>query len=125
MNKLKVMSVFGTRPEAIKMAPVALELRRRESIESLICVTAQHREMLDSVMNCFGLTAQSDPNIMGKNQTLASVADKAHKELERCSAEFKPELGLVHGETTTTLAAALATLYAKIPVGNGEASLRT
>jgi len=82
MSKLKVMSVFGTRPEAIKMAPLALELQRRESIESLICVTAQHREMLDSVMHCFGLKADADLNIMGKNQTLTDVTVKALKGLE-------------------------------------------
>ena len=125
MNKLKVMSVFGTRPEAIKMAPLALELRRRESIESLICVTAQHREMLDSVMNCFGLTADADLNIMGKNQTLTDVTVKALKGLEGCFAEFEPDLVLVHGDTSTTFSAALAAFYAKIPVGHVEAGLRT
>ena len=125
MSKLKVMSVFGTRPEAIKMAPLALELRRRESIESLICVTAQHREMLDSVMSCFGLRADADLNIMGKNQTLTDVTVKALKGLEGCFAEFKPDLVLVHGDTSTTFSAALAAFYAKIPVGHVEAGLRT
>ena len=125
MSKLKVMSVFGTRPEAIKMAPLALELQRRESIESLICVTAQHREMLDSVMSCFGLKADADLNIMGKNQTLTDVTVKALKGLEGCFAEFKPDLVLVHGDTSTTFSAALAAFYAKIPVGHVEAGLRT
>ena len=125
MSKLKVMSVFGTRPEAIKMAPLALELQRRESIESLICVTAQHREMLDSVMHCFGLNADADLNIMGKNQTLTDVTVKALKGLEGCFAEFRPDLVLVHGDTSTTFSAALAAFYAKIPVGHVEAGLRT
>ena len=119
------MSVFGTRPEAIKMAPLALELQRRESIESLICVTAQHREMLDSVMHCFGLRADADLNIMGKNQTLTDVTVKALKGLEGCFAEFRPDLVLVHGDTSTTFSAALAAFYAKIPVGHVEAGLRT
>lgn len=125
MNKIKVMSVFGTRPEAIKMAPLALELNRREGIQSLICVTAQHREMLDSVMNCFGITADADLNIMGKNQTLTDVTTRALKGLESCFAEFKPDLVLVHGDTSTTFSAALAAFYAKIPVGHVEAGLRT
>ena len=125
MSKLKVMSVFGTRPEAIKMAPLALELQRRESLESLICVTAQHREMLDSVMHCFGLKADADLNIMGKNQTLTDVTVKALKGLEGCFAELRPDLVLVHGDTSTTFSAALAAFYAKIPVGHVEAGLRT
>ena len=125
MSKLKVMSVFGTRPEAIKMAPLALELGGRENIESLICVTAQHREMLDSVMRCFGLEADFDLNIMGKNQTLTDVTTRALKGLEACFAEAKPDLVLVHGDTATALAAALAAFYAKIPVGHVEAGLRT
>ena len=125
MSKIKVMSVFGTRPEAIKMAPLALELQRREGLESLICVTAQHREMLDSVMSCFGIKADADLNIMGKNQTLTDVTVRALKGLEDCFAEFKPDLVLVHGDTSTTFSAALAAFYAKIPVGHVEAGLRT
>ena len=125
MSKLKVMSVFGTRPEAIKMAPLALELGGRENIDSLICVTAQHREMLDSVMRCFGLEADFDLNIMGKNQTLTDVTTRALKGLEACFAEAKPDLVLVHGDTSTTFSAALAAFYAKIPVGHVEAGLRT
>ena len=125
MSKIKVMSVFGTRPEAIKMAPLALELQRREGLESLICVTAQHREMLDSVMSCFGIQADADLNIMGKNQTLTDVTVRALKGLEGCFAEFKPDLVLVHGDTSTTFSAALAAFYAKIPVGHVEAGLRT
>lgn len=125
MAKLKVMSVFGTRPEAIKMAPLALELQKRPEIESLICVTAQHREMLDSVMDCFGLKADFDLNIMGKNQTLTDVTTKALRGLEDCFNAVKPDLVLVHGDTTTTFSAALAAFYAKIPVGHVEAGLRT
>ncbi len=125
MSKIKVMSVFGTRPEAIKMAPLALELQRREGLESLICVTAQHREMLDSVMSCFGIKADADLNIMGKNQTLTDVTVRALKGLEGCFAEFEPDLVLVHGDTSTTFSAALAAFYAKIPVGHVEAGLRT
>ena len=125
MSRLKVMSVFGTRPEAIKMAPLALELQKYDEIESVICVTAQHREMLDSVMNCFGLEADCDLNIMGANQTLTDVTVRALEGLERCYAEEKPDLVLVHGDTSTTFSAALAAFYAKIPVGHVEAGLRT
>ena len=125
MSRLKVMSVFGTRPEAIKMAPLALELQKYDEIESVICVTAQHREMLDSVMDCFGLEADCDLNIMGANQTLTDVTVRALEGLERCYAEEKPDLVLVHGDTSTTFSAALAAFYAKIPVGHVEAGLRT
>ena len=121
MSRLKVMSVFGTRPEAIKMAPLALELQKYDEIESVICVTAQHREMLDSVMECFGLEADCDLNIMGANQTLTDVTVRALEGLERCYAEEKPDLVLVHGDTSTTFSAALAAFYAKIPVGHVEA----
>ena len=125
MKKLKVMSVFGTRPEAIKMAPLALELGSRPEIESLICVTAQHRQMLDSVMDCFGLTADYDLNIMGRNQTLTDVTVRALKGLEDCFKTAQPDLVLVHGDTSTTFSASLAAFYAKIPVGHVEAVLRT
>lgn len=125
MAKLKVMSVFGTRPEAIKMAPLALELQKRAQVESLICVTAQHREMLDSVMNCFGLSADYDLNIMGNNQTLTDVTTRALTGLEACFKEAQPDIVLVHGDTSTTFSAALAAFYAKIPVGHVEAGLRT
>ncbi len=125
MNRLKVMSVFGTRPEAIKMAPLALELESRPEIESIVCVTAQHREMLDSVMDCFGLTPDLDLDIMGKNQTLTDVTVRVIKGLEQCFAEDRPDLVLVHGDTSTTFSAALAAFYAKIPVGHVEAGLRT
>ncbi|MDO4572959.1 MAG: UDP-N-acetylglucosamine 2-epimerase (non-hydrolyzing), partial [Clostridia bacterium] len=125
MRKLKIMSVFGTRPEAIKMAPLALELERRREVESLICVTAQHRQMLDSVMDCFGLRADFDLNIMGENQTLTEVTVRALSGLEDCLKAARPDLVLVHGDTSTTFSAALAAFYAKIPVGHVEAGLRT
>lgn len=125
MKKLKVMSVFGTRPEAIKMAPLALELQTHDEIESVVCVTAQHREMLDSVMDCFGLGADLDLDIMGANQTLTDVTTRVLKGLEECFAEESPDLVLVHGDTSTAFSAALAAFYAKIPVGHVEAGLRT
>ena len=125
MSKLKVMSVFGTRPEAIKMAPLALELNRHKELESLICVTAQHRQMLDSVMNCFNLKADYDLDIMGKNQTLSDVTTRVLTSLGAVFEAARPDLVLVHGDTTTTFSAALAAFYAKIPVGHVEAGLRT
>lgn len=125
MNKIKVLSVFGTRPEAIKMAPLVLELQKHEQIESLVCVTAQHREMLDSVMDFFSITADDDLNIMAKGQTLSDITAKALKGLEGIFAKHKPDIVLVHGDTTTTFAGALAAFYAQIPVGHVEAGLRT
>lgn len=125
MEKIKVLSVFGTRPEAIKMAPLALELKKHPKIESAICVTAQHRQMLDSVMDCFGLRADYDLDIMGKNQTLSDVTTRVLNGLGGVFAAAKPDLVLVHGDTTTTFSAALAAFYAKISVGHVEAGLRT
>lgn len=125
MEKIKVMSVFGTRPEAIKMAPLALELKKHAEIESIICVTAQHRQMLDSVMECFGLRADYDLDIMGRNQTLSDVTTRVLNGLGGVLAEVKPDLVLVHGDTTTTFSAALASFYAQISVGHVEAGLRT
>jgi len=124
-NKLRVMSIFGTRPEAIKMAPLLLELDRRPEIESICCLTAQHREMLDSVMDLFGLTAQYDLNIMEPGQTLTTITAKALTGLGQVLTEARPDLVLVHGDTTTCLCAALAAFYAKIPVGHVEAGLRS
>ena len=125
MKKIKVMSVFGTRPEAIKMAPLVMELSRRESIESICCLTGQHREMLDSVMQAFGLEAQYDLNIMQQRQTLSSITTKTILGMDRVIDEAKPDLILVHGDTSTTFAGALAAFYHKIPVGHVEAGLRT
>ena len=115
MRKIKVMSVFGTRPEAIKMAPLVKELERREEIESYVCLTGQHREMLDSVMEIFGLRADYDLNIMQKQQTLSSITTRALLGMETVLEEAKPDLVLVHGDTSTTFAGALAAFYQRSP----------
>ena len=125
MTKLKVMSIFGTRPEAIKMAPLVLELRRREEIDSLVCVTAQHREMLDSVLDIFGIRPDYDLNVMQSGQTLSGITSRVLEGLGGVLSEAAPDLVLVHGDTTTTFAAALSAFYAKIPCGHVEAGLRT
>lgn len=125
MSKIKVMSVFGTRPEAIKMAPLVLELKNRPEIESICCVTAQHREMLDSVMEIFDLQAEYDLNIMEPRQTLTTIATKALNGMEAVIEQAKPDLILVHGDTSTTFAGALAAFYHQVPVGHVEAGLRT
>lgn len=125
VSKLRVMSVFGTRPEAIKMCPLVTELSRREGIESLCCVTAQHREMLDSVLHIFRISPDFDLNIMEPRQTLATITTKALVGLEKVFAQAKPDLVLVHGDTTTTFASALAAFYSQIRVGHVEAGLRT
>lgn len=122
---LKVMSVFGTRPEAIKMAPLVRELASRAGIESLCCLTGQHREMLDSVMGIFKLRGDYDLNIMQKQQTLSSITTRALLGMEDVLREARPDLVLVHGDTSTTFAGALAAFYQKIPVGHVEAGLRT
>ncbi len=125
MNKIKVMSVFGTRPEAIKMAPLVRELQRHEGIESLVCLTGQHREMLDSVMDIFKLKADYDLNIMEKRQTLSTITTKTLLGMENVLMEEKPDLILVHGDTSTTFAGALAAFYHQVKVGHVEAGLRT
>ena len=126
MAKLKVMTVFGTRPEAIKMCPLVLEMRKHpDEIEPLVAVTAQHREMLDQVLHLFGITPDYDLNIMSAGQTLYDVTEKALRGLQKVFEEAKPDLVLVHGDTTTTFAGALAAFYAQIPVGHVEAGLRT
>lgn len=125
MKKIKIMSVFGTRPEAIKMAPLVKELAKRECFESLCCLTGQHREMLDSVMQIFKLDADFDLNIMQKQQSLSSITTRALLGMEQVLQEAKPDLILVHGDTSTTFAGALAAFYHKIPVGHVEAGLRT
>ena len=125
MKKYKIMSVFGTRPEAIKMAPLVRELAGREHFESLCCLTGQHREMLDSVMEIFRLQADYDLNIMQKQQTLSSITTRALLGMESVLDEAQPDLILVHGDTSTTFAGALAAFYHKIPVGHVEAGLRT
>lgn len=125
MNKIKVMTVFGTRPEAIKMAPLALELSRRDEVEAICCVTAQHREMLDSVLNIFGIIPDYDLDIMEPRQTLSTITSKCLSGMDAVLEEARPDLVLVHGDTSTTFAGALAAFYHKIPVGHVEAGLRT
>ena len=125
MKKLKVMTVFGTRPEAIKMAPLVLELEKNQDIESLVCITAQHREMLDMVMELFGIKADYDLNIMQANQTLAGITTRAIDGLCKVFEEVKPDVVLVHGDTTTTFCGSIAAFYNHIPVGHVEAGLRT
>lgn len=125
MEKIKVMSVFGTRPEAIKMAPLVKELEKTPEIESIVCVTAQHREMLDQVLEIFGLHPQYDLNIMQSRQTLAGITTRALAGLEEAISKEKPDLVLVHGDTSTTFAGALAAYYNQVKVGHVEAGLRT
>ena len=122
---LKVFTVFGTRPEAIKMAPLIYELKSRPSIDCKVCVTAQHREMLDMVMNLFELKPDFDLNIMTERQTLAGITTKALTGLEEVFRQEKPDLVLVHGDTSTTFAGSLAAYYNQIKVGHVEAGLRT
>ena len=126
MKKLRVMTVFGTRPEAIKMAPVVLELKKHtDLIEPIVAVTAQHREMLDQVLSLFSLTPDYDLDIMAAGQTLYDITGRALGGLKTVLETAKPDIILVHGDTTTTFVGALAAFYAQIPVGHVEAGLRT
>lgn len=125
MNKLKVMSVFGTRPEAIKMAPLVKALQANDQIESIVCLTGQHREMLDSVMEIFHLTGDYDLHIMEKRQTLSTITTKTLLGMDEVLDTVKPDLVLVHGDTSTTFAGALAAFYHQVKVGHVEAGLRT
>lgn len=122
---LKVMTIFGTRPEAIKMAPVVKALEAAPDMEAIVTVTAQHREMLDQVLNLFDITPQYDLNIMCQGQTLYDVTSKSLLGLRDVLSDAKPDVVLVHGDTTTTFAGALAAFYQEIPVGHVEAGLRT
>jgi UDP-N-acetylglucosamine 2-epimerase (non-hydrolysing) len=124
-NKIKVMTVFGTRPEAIKMAPVVLELAKHSEIEPIITVTAQHRDMLDQVLHLFSITPDYDLNIMAAGQTLFDITDKAMRGLDKVFTRESPDIVLVHGDTTTTFAGALTAYYHEISVGHVEAGLRT
>ncbi|WP_416729809.1 non-hydrolyzing UDP-N-acetylglucosamine 2-epimerase [Fictibacillus sp. JL2B1089] len=124
-TKLKVMTIFGTRPEAIKMAPLVLELEKHEEVESIVTVTAQHRQMLDQVLEIFGITPDHDLNIMKDRQTLVEVTSRALEGLDRVMKEVRPDIVLVHGDTTTTFVASLAAFYNQIAVGHVEAGLRT
>ncbi len=125
MEKLRIMSVFGTRPEAIKMAPLVRELASREDIESICCVTAQHREMLDSVLEVFSLKPDWDLDIMTPRQTLSTITSKCLTGMDEAIDALKPDMVLVHGDTSTTFAGALSAFYHKVPVGHVEAGLRT
>lgn len=121
----KVMLVFGTRPEAIKMCPLVLELRARRNFETLVCVTGQHREMLAQVLDVFGVEPDFDLSVMTDRQTLFDITEKVLCGMRRILERTKPDAVLVHGDTTTTFAAALACFYLNIPVGHVEAGLRT
>ena len=125
MNPIRVMTIFGTRPEAIKMAPLVKELQGREGIQSICCVTAQHRQMLDSVLDIFHLKPDYDLNIMEPRQTLSTITTKCLLGMEGVLEQAKPDLVLVHGDTSTTFAGALAAFYHQVMVGHVEAGLRT
>ena len=122
---IKVMTIFGTRPEAIKMAPLIKELKSRNEIECIVCVTAQHREMLDQVLDIFDIEPDYDLNIMKQGQTLSDITSKALKGLEEIISKENPNIVLVHGDTTTTFAGALAAYYTQTDIGHVEAGLRT
>ena len=118
MEKLKVMTIFGTRPEAIKMCPLILEMRKYpNTIEPIVAVTAQHREMLDQVMTLFDIKPDYDLNIMQPRQTLATITEKSLHGLDEVLEKAQPDIVLVHGDTSTTFAGALAAFYHKVPVG--------
>ena len=125
MNKIKVMTIFGTRPEAIKMAPLVKELEKRNEIESIVCVTAQHREMLDQVLEVFNIKPDYDLNIMKQGQTLSQITSRVLMGLEEIMKKERPNIVLVHGDTTTTFAGALAAFYNQVDIGHVEAGLRT
>ncbi|MEA4831680.1 MAG: UDP-N-acetylglucosamine 2-epimerase (non-hydrolyzing) [Oscillospiraceae bacterium] len=123
--KIKIMPVFGTRPEAIKMCPLVNELKRRPEFEVVVCVTGQHREMLKSVLDAFGVKPDIDLEIMKENQTLFDITNLITEKMRAVLTSERPDLVLVHGDTTTTFAAALSCFYLSIPVGHVEAGLRT
>ena len=125
MNKIKVLSVFGTRPEAIKMCPLVKLLEKDDRFESIVCVTAQHREMLDAVLEIFDVNPQYDLNIMAHGQTIIDVANKVLTGVDKVIKECRPDIVLVHGDTSTTLNGALAAFYNQVPIGHVEAGLRT
>ena len=122
---IKVMTIFGTRPEAIKMAPLVKELESRKEIESIVCVTAQHREMLDQVLDVFDIKPDYDLNIMKSGQTLSEITSRVLLGLEDIIKKERPNIILVHGDTSTTFAGALAAFYNNIDIGHVEAGLRT
>ncbi len=122
---IKVMTVFGTRPETIKMAPLVKELKSRPEIETIVCVTAQHRQMLDQVLQAFQIVPDYDLDIMKQGQTLSDITTRVLTGLEQVIQEVKPHIVLVHGDTTTTFAGALAAFYQQVAIGHVEAGLRT
>lgn len=125
MKKPIILTIFGTRPEAIKMAPLVKAISQCEDLISKVCVTAQHREMLDQVLDIFNITPDYDLNIMRKGQTLSGITNSVLEGVEKVLMELKPDMVLVHGDTTTTFAAALSAFYSKVSVGHVEAGLRT
>ena len=125
MQKIKVLSVFGTRPEAIKMCPLIKELHSREEIESIVCVTGQHRQMLDQVFDIFKVKPDFDLQLMKERQSLTTITTGVLQQLEEILMKTMPDIVLVHGDTTTSASAALASFYQKVPVGHVEAGLRT
>ncbi|MFB9769779.1 non-hydrolyzing UDP-N-acetylglucosamine 2-epimerase [Lactiplantibacillus modestisalitolerans] len=125
MAKIKVMTIFGTRPEAIKMAPIVLQLQQQAAFEPVTVVTAQHREMLDQVLTIFNITPDYDLNIMRPNQTLAGITSRVLTKLDAIMDQERPDIVLVHGDTTTTFAASVSAYYHQIPLGHVEAGLRT
>ncbi|KXU01375.1 UDP-N-acetylglucosamine 2-epimerase [Streptococcus constellatus] len=126
MKKIKVMVVFGTRPEAIKMAPLVLQLKKQsEKFETMTVVTAQHRQMLDQVLQTFNIEPDIDLDIMIKQQTLTDITVKILAKLDKLLKEMKPDIILVHGDTTTTFATSLAAFYNQVRIGHVEAGLRT
>lgn len=122
---IKVMTVFGTRPETIKMAPLVKELKTRPQIQTIVCVTAQHRQMLDQVLHAFNIIPDYDLNIMKQGQTLSDITSKVLNGLESVMKKERPDIVLVHGDTTTTFAGALAAYYQQVAIGHVEAGLRT
>ncbi|MFS8541709.1 MAG: UDP-N-acetylglucosamine 2-epimerase, partial [Tissierellales bacterium] len=122
---MKVMTVFGTRPEGIKMAPIIKVMEKTEEIENIICVTAQHRQMLDQVLNLFNIEPHYDLNIFKPGQTLTEITMRALEGLEKVIIEVKPDILLVQGDTTTVFSAALAAFYQKVKIGHVEAGLRS
>lgn len=125
MSKKKIMTVFGTRPEAIKMCPLVNEIKKREDLEVIVCVTAQHRQMLDQVLDIFGVVPDYDLNIMRDRQTLFDITTNILNKIKNVIEEVRPDVVLVHGDTSTTFVTALACFYMQIPVGHVEAGLRT
>ena len=123
--KKKVMAVFGTRPEAIKMCPLVKELKTREELNMIVCVTGQHREMLDQVLEAFDVVPDYDLSIMKEKQTLFDITISILEKTKDVLEEVKPDVVLVHGDTSTTFVTALACFYMQIPVGHVEAGLRT